>query len=128
MPSSRRAFATAAGKNYQLYTKDGVNCTSKTPGRSRDSRQHLYMRRTGFLRGDEDELRENPALQAAVDEHRSSGATKIRSHCQVVERVARFERFCIVYHPSHEYTKYLLKLVSLDDDAVVSDEKLAFMV
>jgi hypothetical protein len=110
----------AAGENLMLFrvwddtTKSWARCSGSTPNRKPDSILHRFARETGWLKDVHNEDTETArAIEKARQELTKGDAGKIKSHAQVVERIARLERFLLENHPTASYSVFLRRLLDL---------------
>jgi len=110
--SSSASSATASAKERPY--KRGNTLSTKYHDKVK-SIVHAYDKKCGFLlnlssNDDDGTSRNDVRCKFVRSEHRREGATKRKSHPQIIERWAKFERFMLEYHPDCDYSKWLLSL------------------
>ena len=80
-----------------------------------DSYIYQYSRNERFLRDDHEEEEGDKMIKAARDDLHASGDGQIKSHEQRVTRFSYFELYCLVHHPDHAWSKWLLTLTSCEN-------------
>jgi len=110
------------GAKFMIYrTKDGQPCEGDDPKRIMDSIVYRYGRLVGFLESAK-EADKDDRIEEAQAFHRTKEKTANKSHLQIAEKFAMFERFCKAMHPGHPYTIYLMKV----EAATLTSEKVEY--
>ena len=112
--SSSASSATASAK--QRPDKTGKTLSKEHMLHSENgsvmSIVHAFDKKHGFFSNDDDGTSSDPLVEMARTAHRLGGITKKKSHPQIIERWAKFERFMLEYHPDCDYSKWLLSLLT----------------